>query len=141
MKTLAEVQKSTSEVTDNILEGDFDLYDYINQQADSDERTMYYYQAEKYVLNHDDRDSLEEEWREYWPEFTDLSTLFCQLAFFGVRKELQDSLKKDICNDLSLMNEALEELEELLISDSDNEEIHDAIQELEDAIQELEEYE
>ena len=45
MKTLAQLKKNTSEVTDNILDLGFDLYDYCHQQADSDSRVIYYSEA------------------------------------------------------------------------------------------------
>jgi hypothetical protein len=89
MKTLAQLKKNTSEVTDNILELGFDLYDYCHQQADSDSRVIYYSEAWDYVTDHCDRDELEDEWKDLGFEFTDLDTLMTQLAFVGIRKECE----------------------------------------------------
>lgn len=141
MKNLKELQYTTSEVTDNILEGNFDLCDYCHQYADSDERVIYYHKAEEYVLEHEDRDELEDEWKEYGFEFTDLSTLFAQMAFFGVKKEIERDAYKDIMNDLERFRDALDELEKELDHDNPNEGLEDDIYELENAIEELEEYE
>ena len=141
MKNLAELQKNTSEVTDNILEGNFDLYDYCHQYADSDERVIYYHKAEEYVLEHEDRDELEDEWKEYGFEFVDLSTLFTQLAFIGVRKEIEKDANKDIMNDLERFRDALDELETALDHNEPNDELENDIYELENAIEALEEYE
>ena len=141
MKNLEELQKNTSEVTDNILEGNFDLYDYCHQYADSDERVIYYHKAEEYVLGHEDRDELEDEWKEYGFEFVDLSTLFAQMAFFGVKREIERDAYKDIMNDLGLFRDALNELETALDHNEPNDELENDIYELENAIEELEEYE
>lgn len=141
MKNLAELQKNTSEVTDNILEGNFDLYDYCHQYADSDERVIYYHKAEEYVLEHEDRDELEDEWKEFGFEFLDLATLFAQMAFFGVKKEIERDAYKDIMNDLERFRDALEELEKTLDHNEPNDELENDIYELENAIQELEGHE
>jgi hypothetical protein len=136
MRTLTELKKNTSEITDNILEGNFDLYDYCHEQADSDQRVIYYYQAREYVLNHPDQSELEDEWQDLGFEFTDLSTLFTQLAFIGVRKEIETNCFEDINKDLAKFEHALNELNKL----ESSEETVEAVQELEEAIQELEEY-
>jgi len=141
MKNLAELQKNTSEVTDNILDGDFDLYDYCHQYADSDERVIYYHKAEEYVLEHEDRDELEDEWKEFGFEFVDLSTLFAQMAFFGVKREIERDVNKDIMKDLDLFRDALNELETALDHNEPNDELENDIYELENAIEVLEEYE
>ena len=141
MKNLAELQKNTSEVTDNILEGNFDLYDYCHQYADSDERVIYYHKAEEYVLEHEDRDELEDEWKEYGFEFVDLSTLFAQMAFFGVKREIEIDVNKDIMKDLDLFRDALNELEKTLDHDEPNDELENDIYDIENAIEALEEYE
>ena len=141
MKNLAELQKNTSEVTDNILDGNFDLYDYCHQYADSDSRVIYYHKAEEYVLEHEDRDELEDEWKELGFEFEDLNTLFTQLAFIGVRKEIENDANKDIMKDLDLFRDALNELEKTLDHNQPNDELENDIYELENAIEELEQYE
>ena len=140
MKTLAQLKKNTSEVTDNILDLGFDLYDYCHQQADSDSRVIYYGQAWDYVTDHCDRDELEDEWKELGFEFTDLDTLMTQLAFVGVKKEYERDAYRDIMEDLEKFRQAIQELEELN-DDNPRAELEDAISDLEDAIQELEEYE
>ena len=136
MKTLEQLKKKTSEVTDNILEGNFDLYDYCHEQSDSDGRVIYYSRAREYVLNHPDESELEEEWEYSGFEFTDLNTLFTQLAFIGVKREIQQDCMEDINRDLNTFENALNELEAL----DQTEEVEEAISELEEAIQELEEY-
>ena len=140
MKTLAQLKENTSEVTDNILDLGFDLYDYCHQQADSDSRVIYYSEAWDYVTNHCDRDELEDEWKELGFEFTDLDTLMTQLAFVGVKKECERDAYNDIMEDLEKFRQAIQELEELN-DDNPRAELEDAISDLEDAIQELEEYE
>ena len=143
MKTLTELKKNTSEVTDNIIEGNFDLYDYCHEQADSDSRVIYYYQSKEYVLNHPDQSELEDEWKEYGFEFTDLNTLFTQLAFIGIKKELYDNCLEDIKKDLELFNDALGDLEQLAyeLEDERNDvDLMENIGDIENAIAELEEY-
>ena len=144
MKTLAELKNNTSEVTDNILEGNFDLYDYCHEQADSDIRVIYYYQAREYVLNHPDESELEEEWKDLGFEFTDLNALFTQLAFIGVKNEFEFNCTEDIKKDLELLNEALIDNQvelDCLEVDSPLEARYTAIQEdIENAIAELDEY-
>ena len=135
--TLEQLKKNTSEVTDLILEGNFDLYDYCHEQADSDSRVIYYYQAREYVLNHPDESELEDEWKDLGFEFTDLNTLFTQLAFIGVKKEVYDNCIEDIKKDLEAFENALLELEYSDFSEDKKEQLSD---ELEEAIQELEEY-
>ena len=136
MKTLEQLKKKTSEVTDNILEGNFDLYDYCHQQADSDSRVIYYYHAREYVLNHPDQSELEDEWNDLGSEFIDLDTLFTQLAFIGIRKEIETDCFDDINKDLAIFEDALSELNQL----HESEHVLEAIQELDEAIQELKEY-
>ncbi len=155
MKTLSELQKKTSEVTDSILEGNFDLYDYCHERADSDSRVIYYSQAREYVLNYPDESELEEEWKDLGFEFTDLNTLFSQLAFIGVRKEFEAECFEDINRDIAIFENALNELSQLKedycnkyiegdLSNKKYESIEIEIEgyesELEDAISELEEY-
>ena len=141
MKNLAQLQKNTSEVVDQILEGNFDLYDYCHELAYSDQRVIYYYQAREYVLNHEDEESLEDEWKDLGFEFQDLNTLFTQLAFIGVRKEIEQEAHEDIMKDLDLFRLALNDLEKQLDHDNPEDELENDIYELENAIQELEEYE
>ena len=141
MKKLAELKKNTSEVVDDILAGGFDLYDYCHQLADSDGRVIYYHQAREYVLDYEDEESLEDEWKDLGFEFVDLNTLFTQLAFIGVKKEIEADAHKDIMRDLDLFRDALNELEKTLNHDDENDELENDIYELEEAIQELEEYE
>ena len=144
MKTLAELKKNTSEVTDNILEGNFDLYNYCHEQADSDSRVIYYYQAREYVLNHPDQSELEDEWKELGFEFKDLDTLFTQLAFIGVKNEFEFNCIEDIKKDLELLNDTLIDNQvelDCLEIESPLEVRYTAIQEeIENAIAELEEY-
>ena len=144
MKTLTELKKNTSEVTDNILEGNFDLYDYCHEQADSDSRVIYYYQAREYVLNHPDQSELEDEWKELGFEFKDLDTLLTQLAFIGVKNEFEFNCIEDIKKDLELLNDTLIDNQvelDCLEIDSPLEARYTAIQEeIENAIAEIEEY-
>ena len=143
MKTLAELKKNTSEVTDNILEGNFDLYNYCHEQADGDGRVIYYYQSRDYVLGHPDQSELEDEWSDLGFEFTDLNTLFSQLAFIGIKKELYDNCLEDIKKDLELFNDALGYLEQLAyeLEDERNDvDLMENIGDIENAIAEIEEY-
>ena len=135
--TLEQLKKNTSEVTDLILEGSFDLYDYCHEQADLDCRVIYYHQAREYVLNHPEESELEDEWKDLGFEFTDSNTLFTQLAFIGVKKEVYDNCIEDIKKDLEAFENALLELEYSDFSEDKKEQLSD---ELEEAIQELEEY-
>ena len=135
--TLEQLKKNTSEVTDLILEGNFDLYDYCHEQADLDCRVIYYYQAREYILNHPDQSELEDKWKDLGFEFTDLDTLFTQLAFVGVRKEIYDNCLEDIKKDLEVLENASLELEYSDLSEDKKEQISS---ELEEAIQELEDY-
>jgi hypothetical protein len=93
------------------------------------------------VLDHEDKESLEDEWKDLGFEFTDLNTLFTQLAFIGVRKEVESAAHKDIMRDLDLFRGALNEREKTLDHDDQDDELENDIYELEEAIQELEEYE
>ena len=98
MKTLQGTE--LSETTKQVIFDGLYICDLAHEEAEYDERVIYYHSAKEYVNNYDDVDELEDEWKDLGFEFEDLNTLYTQLAFIGVKNELlhefADELKEDL---------------------------------------------
>lgn len=132
-----------NEITRDVVNGSH-FIDIAHEEADSDSRVIYYSQAREYVLSHPNQSELEDEWKDLAFEFTDLDTLFTQLAFIGVKNDLITEYTQELEDDLVKLKEQLIDNQvELDCVESDRFELIECFErwqsDIEDAIEKIEE--
>ena len=142
MKTLQEIK--LNEITENLLQGNY-LCDMAHEYADSSAIVIYYGKSREYINNHDDVETLEDEWRDLGFEFENLDTLYTQLAFIGVKNAYLEQFNKEVEEDLEKLKEVLNDNQvELDCIEYDREEEIEKMEsiqdEIEEAINTIEEY-
>jgi len=142
MKTLQEIK--LNEITENLLQGNY-LCDMAHEYADSSAEVIYYANSREYVNNHNDVETLEDEWRDLGYDFESLDTLYTQLAFIGVKNDYLEQFNEEVEEDLEKLKEILNdnqvELDCIEYDREDEIEEMESIQnEIEDAISTIEDY-